>query len=461
MSIRRTVLAAALFLTYTFSLSEGTAAAPQFEIKLGKPEFVLPQFTGPYQEREASIALEEYETAERLRELLDAGKRQQVLAELEKFYSIELSPAMLMLQAQIYFSLEMYDKAEATYLEVLKRMPQLIRAHSDLGQLYLVREQPQKARHHFARAVALGSNEALVHGQLAYLNLTQYGPYSAISSYQQAAALEPDNFQWQQGLLAALIQARMYDAAEALLDEITARKPNMPELWLNKATLALHKEDYPRALTSLEMALLLGNEDQRNLQTSAKLHLQLGSYDRAMALLEKSFGRNDFDIASVTEYFTWLSHLELWDDLKKLLDIAGKHLDKLKPAQQSRYYLHMAQLEVQRKRFTQADQMFNRSLNLDPTNGECLLAYAEFLTKQKDYIRAELLYMRADALSSVEKQAQLGRAQLYIEMQNYKSALELLRQIHQKYPDSAGVKDNIEIIENIIALDKSNDTKLR
>ncbi len=36
-------------------------------ITLAKPTFVLPMFTGPYSEREASIAPEEYETAERLR----------------------------------------------------------------------------------------------------------------------------------------------------------------------------------------------------------------------------------------------------------------------------------------------------------------------------------------------------------------------------------------------------------
>jgi hypothetical protein len=43
---------------------------------------------------------------------------------------------------------------------------------------------------------------------------------------------------------------------------------------------------------------------------------------------------------------------------------------------------------------------------LDPTYGDD----ADPLTKQRDYVRAELLYMRADALNSVRKQAQLGRA---------------------------------------------------
>src|SRR5690606_18529748 len=165
----------------TFSLAAHSNTTPKMEIVAGKPTFVLPQFSGPYSQREASVAPEEYEIAERLRTMLDNNQRDEVLKELEVFYDIELSPAMLILKAQIYFSLKMYDKAETAYLAVLKRSPQLVRAHSDLAQLYLFQEDFDNARKYFANAVAFGSNEALIHGQLAYLNLTMHGPYSAIS----------------------------------------------------------------------------------------------------------------------------------------------------------------------------------------------------------------------------------------------------------------------------------------
>lgn len=433
----------------TFPALADSASEPGFQIKFARPDFVLPQFTGPYQEREASIALEEYETAEQIRALLDAGKREEVLAELEKFYSIELSPAMLMLQAQVYFSLAMYEKAESTYVAVLKRMPQLIRAHSDLGQLYLVREQPDKARHHFARAVALGSNEARIHGQLGFLNLTLFGPYSAISSYQQAAALEPENMQWQQGLLAALSQARMFDAAQALLRDMISRKPQEPDLWLNQAALALHKEDYRQALTSLEMALALGDTDPRNLKTAIQLHLQLGSYDRALALLDRDM-RQDLDIASINEYFSWLSRLAMWDKAQQVLDLAGKDIQKYSQDEQSLYYLHLASIRSHLGQAGPADTYYRRSLELNPANGETLLAYAAHAVKQKNYVDAELLYMRAEAVSDVEKKALLGRSQLYIQMQDYQAALNQLRSVYQKFPDLVDLRENIEILENIV-----------
>ncbi|MFO1370406.1 MAG: tetratricopeptide repeat protein [Marinagarivorans sp.] len=434
-----------------FSVSQlAQAAAGPFEIKVAKPEFVLPQFTGPYQEREASIAPEEYERAEKLRSLLAEGRRTEVIAELEKSYSIELSPAMLALQAQVYFSLEMYDKAEDTYLTVLRRMPQLIRAHSDLGQLYLVREQPAKAREYFAKAVALGSHEASVYGQLGYLNLTLNGPFSAISSYQQAAAIEPDNVQWQQGLLAALTQAHMYEAAEALLDGLIAKQPAKVDLWLNKAALAMNKEDYRSALIGLEMAIMLGDKDPRNLKSAAQLHLQLGSFDRALQLLDQSLAGNDLSMSSIREYYYWLSQLGLWSKAESMLDMTGKNIQRLKREEQSQYYLLAAQLKAHQIQVAEAGRLFRQSLDLDPTNTEALLAFAGFAVKQKNYTDAEQLYVRAEAIPNAEKRAQLGRAQLYIEMQDYKAALNQLRAVYQKNPDAFEVKDNIEIIENII-----------
>ncbi len=423
---------------------------PEFDISLGKPTFVLPQFTGPYQEREASIAPDEYETAERMRGMLDGGQRDLVLAELEKYYSIELSPAMLMLKAQVYFSLEMYDEAEETYLDVLKRMPQLIRAHSDLGQLYLIREDYPKARQHFAQAVAFGSNDSLIHGQLGYLNLMLYGPYSAISSYQQAAALEPENPQWQRGLLASLTQAEMYDAARALLKEMISRNPGKSDLWLNQAALALHREDYRTALTSLEVALALGDKDPRNLKTTTQLHLQLGSYDRALVLLDQSLRHGQLDMFSINEYFSWLTQLGMWDKARQMLESAAHNLNQLSPDDQSQYYLLHARIADQQGQAKLAEQGFRRSLELNPANGDCLLAFANFSARQKNQVEAELLYIRAEAVSGFERRALMGRAQLYVDMQNYPAALNHMKSTYQKFPDMLELKNNIEILENIV-----------
>ena len=317
--IKNTVLSLSA-ITCFFSSMAAEASNSNLTVKLAKPTFVLPMFTGPYSEREASIAPEEYETAERLRGMLDADEKEAVLKELESFFDIELSPAMLSLKAQIYFSLAQYDKAEQTFLKVLSRKPQLVRVHRDLGQLYLLQEKPKLARHHFSEAVSYGSNEAIVHGQLAYLNLTLHGAFSAITSYQQAMALQPEEVQWQQGLLASLSQAKMYESAQALLSELIAKNPANKELWLNQAVLSLNMNDTRQALVSLEMAIMLGETDDGNIKTATQLHLQMHSYDRALVLIHQHLDKSVLDMDLLNEYLTWLNQVDMWQQAAKLLD---------------------------------------------------------------------------------------------------------------------------------------------
>lgn len=419
-------------------------------IEVEKPVFVLPQFTGPYQEREASVAPEEYETAERLRLMLESGKKNEVLEELKDFYDLELSPAMIALKAQIYFSLKMYDEAEKTYLAALARQPQIVRVHSDLGQLYLIKENPKKAREHFARAVAYGSNEAIIHGQLAYLNLTLYGAFSAISEYQQAMALEPENPQWQQGLLTALSQAKMYESANALIREMLTHHPDKSELWLNQAALALKMDNRILALSSLEMAILLGDDSENNLRTAAQLHLQFDSYDRALSLLEKHLSKTTLTMETLNQYLHWLSQVEMWSQASKLLDKAQLQLNSMNNQDQSLFYHHRARVSNKLGNPKNTDQFFSTALDKNPANGDALLDYAQFCTEQQQHVKAELLYVRAESIESTEKQALLGKAQLYLNMQDYESALIHLKNAYNKFPELYDIKDNIESVQNII-----------
>lgn len=426
-----------------------SAAASEFELHLAAPEFVLPQFTGPYTDREASISPEEYETAERLKSLLEAGQKQEVLEELEGYYDIELSPAMLALKGQIYTSLGIYEKAEATYLGVLRRQPQLVRVHSDLAQLYLVQDKFAEARKHFSRAVELGSNDAIVHGQLAYLNLTQFGPFSAISSYQAAMAIEPENQQWQRGLLAALTQANMFESAQALLKELIVKRPDDSQLWLNGAALALHKGDYKEALVGLEMAITLGDDDSRNLKTAAQLHLQLGHNDRALVLLNQGVKKQGLAFEVIDEAVDWLIQTRALAEARELLDLTSPRINDLNSKERSRYYKQLASLS-QADRTADAEAYYLKSLAADPANGEALVAYAEYLAEAKRSVEAELIYMRAEAIQTVEKEAMLGRAQLYIDQRDYTSALNILSDVLRRYPAMRELIDNIETLESVI-----------
>ncbi len=425
-------------------------------IKVDKPVYVLPQFTGKFRQREVSVAPDEYEMADRLRTLLDEGNTQAVLDELAAFYDIELSVAMITLKAQVYFSLEKYEEAEKAYKVALARQPHLVRAHADLAQLYLLTDRPLQAREHFANAVAFGANDAQIHGQLGYLNLTHFGPYSAIAAYQQAMALEPENGQWQQGLLASLSQARMYQSAEALIEDLLASQPGKSDLWLNKAAIAMEQDDIVEALASMEMALLLGDEDRNNLKSTVQLHLQVGSYNRAVELIKQDLALHDINMKMLNTYLSWLHQVEMYRDINAVLESVEPRVNDLNAEEKSLFYFHRGQALSANGQIQSADTAFQQALEHDPANGRALLVYAAFLKEQKQYAKSELLFMRAEGIDDVAKNALLGKAQLYIDMLDYRAALEALRQAYARYPELVALKDNIAVVESIIRAKSRN-----
>ncbi|MBU2893036.1 tetratricopeptide repeat protein [Colwellia sp. D2M02] len=435
-----------VFTTNTIASSNIT----DLKITLAKPTFVLPAFSGPYSEREATIAPEEYETAERLKTLLDNGQEAEVLKELEGYYDLELSPAMLTLKAQIYFSLKQFTKAEKTFLAVLSRKPQLVRVHRDLGQLYLIQEQYKLARHHFSEAIAFGSNDAMVHGQLAYLNLKLYGAFSAITSYQQAMALQPEEVQWQQGLLIALSEAKMYESAQALLAQLIEKNPADKELWLNQAVLAIDSNNMKQALASIEMAILLGDDTGNNLKTAAQLHLQMHSYDRALVLISQHLDKSALDMVMLNEYLIWLKQARMWQQADKLLVNLADKVNKMSVNEQSIYFNHKATIANQNKQYQKAKNYYQTALEKNPTNGDALINFAFFSVEREDFIIAELLFNRAEVLPAKAKQALLGKAQLYLDKQEHQAALSVLQKAYGRFPDLHYLPEQMQIIKSII-----------
>src|SRR5690606_38686703 len=185
-------------------------------------------------------------------------------------------------------------------------------------------------------------------------------------------------------------------------------------------------------------------------KTLAQLHLQLGSYDRAIELLDEGLRQNYFDGSGIDEYFTWLTRQGMWNKAEQMLKIVSRNIDRLSADEQSQYHVAVAQVAAHKGDYKKAEGTFRRALELNPANGNALIANATFLTQQKMYVEAELIYMRAEAVSGAEKQALLGRAQLYIQMQDYSAALTQLRAALLKFPEMSHLQDNIDTLENIL-----------
>ncbi|QTH71265.1 hypothetical protein [Pseudoalteromonas xiamenensis] len=183
------------------------------ELLLEAPSVSVPVFT--YRDKQQSLTVAPHEAAF-MTDLKPLLEKQQYAKVAEAFSGRVIekdSPALLQLQGQVLLTLKRYPDAIKVLSAAVSKAPELVSAQRSLALAYILNKQPNEARAPIQTALSLGANEAALYGQLAFLNLQQYGPWSAIAGYRQALFLEPTNAQWKQGLAHALTQAHAYSEA--------------------------------------------------------------------------------------------------------------------------------------------------------------------------------------------------------------------------------------------------------
>ncbi|MFV0276928.1 MAG: tetratricopeptide repeat protein [Parahaliea sp.] len=435
-------------------LQAAVPGAANLSIKLPQPEWILNTGTEPLREREAGLKPEEQKLAVELRPLVREGNYRAALERLNQADTATFSAALTFVQAQLYLSLGELPRARDAYLATLEKMPDFDRAHRALAAVYLQQGKQAQARKHLTRALVLGANDAQLYGQLAYLNLQERSPWSAISGYQQALFLDPDNPQWRRGLLLALVASRHFEAARALIEEALASDPDDAGLWLQYSNLALNTDDPTGALASLEMAARLGRLEPDNIMVLAQLHLQEGSLDRGVSLLRDNLERlDDHHAGNLVQTLQWLVQRDEAGAARQL--IAGLGAPGIRLNQRERSQLLTAQGKLQQlaQQPERATGSLEQAIKLDPANGDALLALAEQLGKGNPY-RASTLFERAAALPAYEERARLGRARLAVSQGDYPLALDNLLRAQQLNPHRANLAANIASLERMVALEQ-------
>lgn len=443
-----TIFSLALF---SLAYDQNSIAQPKLEINLVRPSWTFDVTSAPLEKREAKLDPSESGLATTLRPLLDSGDYQgvtRVIAE-QTTQGQSFSPALNHILGQVYMTLEDFDRAELAFVAAVADMPDFARAHQLLGLIYLQKKEYENARKHLSRAITLGISDAQTFGQLAFVNLENHSPWSAISGYQQALLLDPSNRQWQQGLLYALINAKNFSAAQALVDEMLEVDPENRTLWLQSSNIALTREDSISALTRLEIALLLGPSDPANEAVAASLHLQHGSTARAVELLlgDMAGDGNYFNLFEETA--GWLVYRKQWDLAERLLTDGLDTWADLSAGQESRLIAHLGAISLARGQDGVAAKFLLKAIEGDPVNGQALLSLAELQGRRGKYIQASLFFTRAAALEGFTERALLSHAQLAIDQQDYDQALLLLRKAYRRNPAREDLNQNIKTLERI------------
>lgn len=429
--------------------------AAELEIKVTEPEWRLDPVGPPLGQREA--LLQPSSLAIALNSLVTQGEYQEAIALIENRIDLDerdpfkkLDPALLLWIGQVYMTVERYEEAE-TYLQgALAKLPDFVRAHQALGVVYLLQARFEEARSQITRAVALGGANPELLGYLGYVNHELDNDWGSISAYQQALMLDYENPEWQRGLLYGLIAAHQYDSALTFIDSLLEKHFDDKDLWLYRAQAALRSGDNTAALTSLEVAIELGESDKDNLHVCALLHLEIGSTPRAIELLEESYAQG-LDFTYLDQTLAWLIAEERWDFAAELVESLEADETTLDDVERSKFLSRRAAVAAHEGRDSDAAALLEQAVDIDPANSSALIALADLYAEQDEYVRAGLFYERASAFDDVEERALLGHAQMAIDRADYETALELLREASEAAPNRYDLRANIEILENIVA----------
>ena len=434
-------------------LCTSTLASAGLQVSLADPQWQVLLNNNAIAQRTSAVAPAELGFARQLQPLLQQRDYQAIAGLFAKRELNNDSSALQVLRGQVLLSLQRFDDAALALNAALSKQPDLALAHQALSLLYMQQQQYDKARPHLVKAINLGVADAQVYGQLAYINLQTHQAASAVAGYQQALLLEPDNTQWQQGLLYALIQSQAWPQAQAMLEQLLSARPDDAALWLQRSQLALSQKNMPQALSSIEVALRLGDNSSDNILLAAQLHFGYGSAARGVSLLQQVMQQphntNNWQ-TPLLQAANYLSYQQQWPALRRLLAQGAIPEQQLSSAQQAQLALVKAQLAAADNKPQQALSALQQAVTLDPLSGEALLALAQWYERQNNLELASLHYSRAATRSEVQLHALQAQAQLEINRQQYQAALRLLQQVLQLAPQRQDIANNIQSLQQLV-----------
>lgn len=379
------------------------------------------------------------------------GQRNYLVAfnALQQRWPDNPSAALLYIRAQIATQLKKYQQAEDDYQASMTSFGPYLLACQSLAGVQLALNKEKEARDSLVKAISLGGQNASLYGQLAYLNLRNHSAFSAVDAYQRAYTLEPDNKNWQQGLLISLSSSGSAKQASALINELLKANVNDQQLWLHKANAELRSGDEEMALTALEVAIRLGESNVDNIQLASQLHLKSGNIRRAVDLIIRhpATARNYNNMQTPLR---WLSSNKRWQQQQRLLSHFIKYQNDFTAKQRSHLYTERARLEAHRGNTKKQQRHLKNALNLNPSNGNALMQLAQIHIDAQRLSHADLLLTRAQALDEYFETALLKRSKIAYLQQHYRQAHTLLGQVLQRNPARRDVVENLQILEQLI-----------
>lgn len=440
-----------LFLAVTSCVSAEQIVPPPSLFR--DPTFIK-DFVGSYgilSDVEPRVTADEQTMLGSVRELFEASKFKEAEAAIQQFIretenptdrkkeSAEISPAMIFVLGNLYFQADRAEEARKQFLEAIRRFPRFRRAHTNLGYLYIAKNQTDLALPMFQKAIELGESSSRVYGLIGYCHLLRKNALAAENAYRQAYLLDPNGRDWKLGLAQSLMGQEKFPEAASMIGTLIEENPNDKQLWLQQTNAYLAMEKKEAAAVNLEILRIKNLADENNLNLLGNLYMDRGQPQLALnAYLAAIDKAPSLDIERALKSARILNDYGFPEKAEDFIrKIRSKLGEKIPDATLTSLLLTEVRVARSRKQNEKITSLLARLTEIQPTNGEVLLELARHHDVQArdeadEEKRASLIqeartsYQLAIRNQEVAYSANLGLGQMYVRERRYVEAVPLL-----------------------------------
>ena len=428
-----------LLISITF-LSSVALADPLPIDPLWKSESFRKSVTGSYgidSRIEPRITVDEEFLLNESARKMAAGDRPGAINILADSSLLEKSPALLFSLATFEFEVGNLKSAAAHFSGALKQFPNFRDAHRNLAIVLVQQEKYKNAIEHLARAMELGSREAITMGLLGYCYSLQKHHRAALDAYRFAALTQPSGRQWKIGEAQALQALGRPREAASILQELINGDPTNLNIWLVQADNWIALDKPVDAIANLEMAHRAGELSPDATLTLGHLYLQNDLPALALARYESAITNPDpVSLSRAVEALELLSNRADWKRSEKfarqIAESAAYQAQLNDEATDkkilSRFHRQKALIKLETGNPAEGAKLVADWINRDPLDGLALILLARFKEEADSREEAEMLLERAEKLPQYAAAAHLAHGKLLVSQSEYAAAVKHLEQ---------------------------------
>jgi len=337
----------------------------------------------------------------------------------------------------LYLQADRLDASARWYQKAIVKFPSFLRAHKNLGLVYIRQSAFDKAGPSLAKAIELGDASGLSFGLLGFAYLQTQSYTAAEGAYRQAMLLQPETVDWQLGLVRALFKETKFEEAASLCGNLIEKDPARAEYWLLQSSAYLGMKQPLKAAQNYEALDAAGLATAPTLNTLGDIYVNEGVLDLAVSAYLRAMDRDDQ--ASSESYLRdaeVLAARGAAEEAARLLERVKTRMgQQIADADRKRVLKLEARLAGSRQSAgTEQLKFLEEMVELDPMDGEALILLGQFYAGSGNTEKACFLYERAAGIDKFEAEAKLRHAQCLVRNGRYKDAVPLLKRTLELRP---------------------------